>query len=52
MGKSKKQKADTDGGFAAQAISKADTRQQKTGMAQPNDENVQKAKNWVDSNKK
>ena len=52
MGKSKKQKSDNQGGFASQAISKADTRQQKTGVAQPSDENVQKAKNWVAANKK
>ncbi len=36
--------------FSTQAISQPDKRQPKTGVALPDDENVERARNWVDEN--
>lgn len=49
--KANKQKKQT-GAFQGQAISQADSRQNKSGVAMPNAENVQRNKNWVDQNEK
>lgn len=38
--------------YKTQAISQPDKRQKKTGVALPDLENVEQAKDWVDSNKK
>ena len=38
--------------YQTQAISQADHHQSKTNIAIPNDENVERAKDWVDENKK
>lgn len=40
------------GRFITQAISQPDRRQKKTGVAMPDDENVSRARNWVDENHK
>lgn len=40
------------GRFITQAISQPDERQEKTGVAMPSDENVSRARNWVDENHK
>jgi len=37
---------------ATMAISQDDSRQQGTNLALPNDENVARARDWVDMNKK
>lgn len=36
--------------YTTQPISQPDSRQEKTGVALPNDENVIRNKNWVDEN--
>ncbi len=38
--------------FLTQAISQADSRQAHTQIALPDDDNVTRAKNWVDFNEK
>lgn len=38
--------------FVTQPISQADSRQAKTNVALPDDENVTSNKEWVDENKK
>ena len=38
--------------FETQAISQADKVQKKSGVALPSDENVERARNWVNENKK
>ena len=38
--------------FANQPISQADARAAKSAVALPNDENVERARNWVNTNKK
>jgi len=48
----KKAKAKKTGAFETQAISQADSRQNKTGMAMPNGDNTGRNKNWVDQNQK
>lgn len=40
------------GRYITQAISQPDRRQKKTGVALPDDENVSRARNWVDENHK
>ncbi len=40
----------TNDAYATQAISQPDRRQPKTGVAMPDDENVERARNWVDEN--
>ena len=53
MGKRKnQQRFDNRGGYADQAISQANSEQANTNIAMPNDENVIKAKKWVDKNHK
>lgn len=36
--------------YATQAISQPDKRQPKTGIAMPDEDNVERARNWVDEN--
>lgn len=38
--------------YRTQAISQADRRQKKTNVAQPSDENVEIARDWVNFNQK
>lgn len=38
--------------YAPQAINRADSRQNKTNVAMPDDDNVEEAKNWVTFNEK
>jgi len=38
--------------FATQPISQPDHRQERTGVALPEDENVQRNKDWVERNEK
>ncbi len=47
-----KNKKDKNGGFATLAITQPDSRQKDTNMAQPDDENVKEARDWVNHNKK
>ena len=42
----------TFGAYKTQAISQPDERQAKTHIAMPDEDNVSRARNWVDENKK
>ena len=50
--KSPKCKRPSDIAYHYNAINQPDERQEKTNVAMPNDENVERAKNWVDFNEK
>lgn len=38
--------------YITQPISQADARQQKTGVALPNEENVERNREWIEENQK
>ncbi len=50
--KRKDKSADLYKTYITQPISQADSRQQKTGVAMPNDANVESNREWVEENKK
>ncbi|GHU60569.1 hypothetical protein FACS1894171_2190 [Clostridia bacterium] len=47
-----KDKKDKNGGFSTLAAVQPDSRQEKTNVAQPSEENVKEARDWVNHNKK
>lgn len=49
---SKQENQQTAKTFETQAISQADSRESKSSVALPSDENVEYARNWVNYNKK